>query len=95
VSDNYKTIEHQLRKYSFEFLKVSPEPLKMLEVLNKHNPQMIIDALKPNLLAAAIVYIYLKRNNLNGRGGITAKDLGEYFDVKASAISQKTFDVEF
>ena len=95
MSDNYKTIEHQLRKYSFEFLKVSPEPLKMLEVLNKHNPQMIIDALKPNLLAAAIVYIYLKRNNLNGRGGITAKDLGEYFDVKASAISQKTFDVEF
>lgn len=36
-----------------------------------------------------------KQNNLNGRGGITAKDLGEYFGVKAPAISQKTFDVEF
>jgi len=56
---------------------------------------MITDALKPNLLAAGIVYIYLKNNNLNGRGGITAKDLGRYFDVKATAISQKTFDVEF
>lgn len=95
MTDNYKTIEHQLRKYSFKFLKVSSEPLNMLEALNQHNPQIIIDAQKPNLLAASIVYIYLKRNNLNGRGGITAKDLGNYFDVKVSAISQKTFDVEF
>jgi len=95
MTDNYKTIEHQLRKYSFEFLKVSEEPLNMLQTLNENNPQMIIDAQKPNLLAASIVYIYLKRNSLNGCGGITAKDLGKYFDVKASAISQKTFDVEF
>jgi tetratricopeptide (TPR) repeat protein len=95
MTDNYKIIEHQLRKYSFEFLKVSEEPLNMLQTLNENNPQMIIDAQKPNLLAASIIYIYLKRNSLNGRGGITAKDLGKYFDVKASAISQKTFDVEF
>ena len=95
MTSNYKTIEHQLRKYSFEFLKVSNEPLEMLYSLNQNYPQMITDALKPNLLAAGIVYIYLKNNNLNGRGGITAKDLGRYFDVKATAISQKTFDVEF
>lgn len=95
MSDNYRTIEHQIRKYCFEFLKVSNEPLEMLSSLYEKHPQMIIDALKPNLLAAAIVYIYLKNNNLNGRGGITAKDLGQYFDVKAAAISQKTFDVEF
>jgi len=95
MTNNYKIIEHQLRKYSFEFLKVSNEPLEMLQSLNKNHPQMITDALKPSLLAAAIVYIYLKNNNLNGRGGITAKDLGQYFDVKAAAISQKTFDVEF
>lgn len=95
MTNNYKTIEHQLRKYSFEFLKVSNEPLEMLDSLNENYPQMITDAVKPNLLAAAIVYIYLKNNNLNGRGGITAKDLGKYFDVKAAAISQKAFDVEF
>lgn len=95
MSENYKTIEHQLRKYSFEFLKVSPEPLSMLEKLNENNPQMIIDAKKPNLLAAALVYIYLKNNNLNGRGGITAKDLSKYFEVTGASISQKTFDVEF
>jgi len=92
--NNYKTIEHQLRKYSFEFLKVSPEPLNMLETLKQNNPQMIEDAQKPNLLGAAIVYVYLKRNNLNGRGGITAKSVGEYFGVKAPAISQKAFYVE-
>lgn len=95
MTDNYKTIEHQLRKYSFEFLKVSPEPLNMLETLSKNNPQMIQDAQKPNLLAGAIVYIYLKQNNLNGRCGITAKSVGEYFDIKGSAITQKAFDVEF
>ncbi len=94
MTDNYKTIQHHLRKYSFEFLKVSPEPLNMLEILSENNPQMIQDAQKPNLLAAAIVYIYLKRNKLNGRGGITAKSVGEYFDVKGAAITQKVFDLE-
>lgn len=95
MTNNYNTIEHQLRKYSFEFLKVSSEPLEMLERLNENYSQMITDAQKPNLLAATIVYLYLKNNNLNGRGGITAKDLGQHFDVKAAAISQKAFDVEF
>ena len=89
--NNYKTIEHQLRKYSFEFLKVNPEPLNMLEKIHNSNPQMIEDAQKPNLLGAAIIYVYLKRNNLNGRGGITAKSVGEYFGVKAPAISKKHF----
>ena len=95
MNKNYNTIKLQLRKYSFEFLKVSNEPLIMLDRLNDKHPQMIIDAQKPNLLAAAIAYLYLKRNNLNGRGGITAKAVGEYFGVKAPAISAKTFDVEF
>lgn len=95
MTNNYKTIEHQLRKYSFEFLKVSNEPLEMLQTLNETNPNMITDAKKPNLLAASIIYVYLKRNKLNGRGGITAKAVGKYFDVKPTAITQKTFDVEF
>ena len=95
MNKNYNTIKTQLRKYSFEFLKVSDEPLIMLERLNDEHPNMIIDAQKPNLLAAAIVYVYLKRNDLNGRGGITAKAVGEYFGVKASAISAKASDVEF
>jgi len=94
MTNNYSTIEHQLRKYSFEFLKVSDEPLKMLDRLNEEHPNIIIDAQKPNLLAASIVYIYLKRNNLNGRSGITAKAVGEYFGVKATAISEKVFTVE-
>jgi len=95
MSDNYNIIEHQLRKYSFEFLKVSPEPLYILEKLQENNPQMILDAQKPKLLAASIIFIYLKRNNLNGRGGITTKDLSKYFESPPASITQKTFDVEF
>jgi len=95
MQTNYKTIEHQIRKYSFEHLKVSEVPLIMLEDLNEVNPQMIESAQKPNLLAAAIIYVFLKKSDMNGRGGITAKDVGEYFDVKAPAISQKSSDVEF
>jgi len=94
MQDNYKRIEHQIRKYSFEHLKVSEVPLIMLEDLNEINPQMIENAQKPNLLAAVIIYVFLKKSGLNGRGGITAKDVGDYFDVKAPAISQKAFDVE-
>ncbi len=93
--ENYNTIKTQLRKYSFELLKVSDAPLQMLERLKDEHPQMIEEAQKPNLLAAAIVYVYLKRNNLNGRGGITAKAVGEYFGVKGTAISAKASDVEF
>ena len=95
MQNNYNTIKIQLRKYSFEFLKVSNEPLDMLERLKDEHPQMIEEAQKLHLLAAAIVYVYLKRNNLNGRGGITAKAVGEYFGVKGTAISAKASDVEF
>jgi len=95
MQNNYNTIKIQLRKYSFEFLKVSNEPLDMLERLKDEHPNMIEEAQKSHLLAAAIVYVYLKRNNLNGRGGITAKAVGEYFGVKGTAISAKASDVEF
>ena len=95
MKTNYNIIKTMLRKYSFEFLKVSNEPLDMLERLKDEHPQMIEEAHKPYLMAAAIVYVYLKRNNLNGRGGITAKAVGEYFGVKGTAISAKASDVEF
>lgn len=95
MQDNYTLIAELLRNYCTEFLGANEEPARMLETLQQNNPQIIPDAQKPNLLAAAIVYIYLKRNNLNGRGGITTKNLGKYFDVKGSTITQKVFDVEF
>ena len=95
MQNNYKVIEHKIRKYSFEFLKVSEIPLIMLENLNDTHPQMIENAQKPDLLAASIIYVYLKKSGMNGRGGITAKDVGKYFDVKAAAISQKASDVDF
>ncbi len=95
MQTNYNIIKTQLRKYSFEFLKVSDEPLQMLERLKDEHPGMIEEAHKPNLLAAAIVYVYLRMNDLNGRGGISAKAVGEYFGVKGTAISAKASDLEF
>jgi len=95
MQNNYNTIKTQLRKYSFEFLNASDEPLQMLDRLKDEHRSVIEEAQKPHLLAAAIVYVYLKRNNLNGRGGITAKAVGEYFGVKGTAISAKSSDVEF
>ncbi|MDF1880003.1 hypothetical protein JHD50_01595 [Sulfurimonas sp. MAG313] len=95
MQKNYKEIEKLVLKYSFEKLKVSKEPEKLLKLLHKNNPEMIINAQNLGLLAAAIIYVYLKMNSLNGRGGITAKAVGLYFGIKASAITQKVFDVEF
>ncbi len=48
---------------------------------------MIQNALKPELISAAIVYSYLRENKLNGKGGITIKDLASYFDVKPQAVT--------
>ena len=95
MNSNYKNIKHQIRKYSFEFLKVNKEPLVMLDNLNEIYPDIIKNAKKPNLLAAAIIYVFLKNNGMNGKGGITAKDVGEFFNVSASAISQKASEVDF
>ena len=95
MSENYNIVKTQLQEYSFEFLKNSDGLQNMFDKLNDKRPNMIINAQKPNLLAAAIVYVYLRRNRLNGMGGITAKEVGKYFGIKASAISSKASDVEF
>ena len=91
---NYKQLEHLVLKYSFEKLMMSKEPEKLLNTLVQKAPEMIENAQNIELLAAAIIYSYLKRDGLNGRGGITAKDLALYFGVKAPNISQKVFDLE-
>ena len=95
MSTNYTAIESKLRKYSFQYLKVSEEPVKMLEYLHEEYPEVIEQARNPDLLAAALVYIYVKKEGLGGRGGITGKKIGEYFGVSAAAISQKVFDIDY
>ena len=92
---NYETIKSKLRKYSFQYLKVSEEPVEMLEYLHEEYPEVIESARNPDLLAAALVYIYVKKEGLGGRGGITGKKIGEYFGVSAAAISQKVFDIDY
>ncbi len=95
MTKNYRRLEHLILKYSFEKLQVSKEPEKLFKIFAKNAPEMIENAQNLELLAAALIYAYLKREGLNGRGGITAKDLASYFEVKAPNISHKVFDVEF
>jgi len=93
MKQRYEYLQKILRKYSFQYLKTSNEPLELLEKLKEVNPDMIMAAEKLDLLAGAIVYYYVKNKELNGRGGITAKAVATYFDTKPQSITQKTFDV--
>ena len=95
MQTNYNAIKTQLRKFSFEVFGGNDTLVQLLDRLQELHPERIKNAKKPNLLAASLVYLYLKKARLNGKSGITAKEIGEYFDVKASAISAKTADVEF
>jgi len=91
----YEYLQKILRKYGFQYLKVSNEPLKLLEKLKEINPNMIIKAKNLDLLASAIVLYFLKKEGLSGRGGITKNDVAKYFDTKPQAITQKEIDVSF
>jgi len=55
---------------------------------------MIENAVKTELISGAIIYSYLRRNDLNGKGGITIKDLAQYFNVGKQGITSKVFDVD-
>jgi len=91
---NYEIIKQQISKYCFEKLKVNKQPLKSFEKLYSMKEAMIINAVKPELISAAIIYSYARVHGLNGRGGITMKKLAEYFNTKTQAISSKVFDVD-
>jgi hypothetical protein len=45
-------------------------------------------------VAVARSTIYVRKAGLGGHGGITAKQIGEYFGVSTSSISQKVFDID-
>lgn len=92
--DNYTQIKKDLQRYCFEKLKNNKQPMNYLEELNDKNSTMIENAVKPKLITAAIIYSYLRRNKLNGKNGITIKDLAEYFHVGKQGISSKVFDVD-
>lgn len=95
MQTNYDKVKQLMMKYSFEKLQNRQDSLAVLDRLQKHEPQKIEDAKSLELLASALIYIYLKENGLSGRGGITAKDLAEYFGLKASSVTAKVMDVEF
>ena len=94
MNENYEKIKQQIKRYSFEKLKNSKQPLQYLEELQEKNSTMIENAVKPELISAAIIFSYLRRFKLNGRGGITTKDLASYFKVGVQGITSKVFDVD-
>ena len=58
-----------------------------------HRPEIVENAQNVTLLAASIIYGYLRMHNLHGRRGITAKEIGDFFHIKPPAIQQKLFYV--
>jgi tetratricopeptide (TPR) repeat protein len=94
MNDYFNIIKKQIQLYSFEKLRVSQEPINLFEKLAKNSPQMIQNAKRPELISAAIIYLYLKAYNLNGKGGITTKDLASHFNVSPQSITSKVFDVD-
>lgn len=94
MNNNNELIKTQIRRFCFEKLKNNQTPLERFEKLANSSTAMIENALKPELISAAIIYSYLRENNLNGKGGITTKDLANYFDVKPQAVTSKVFDVD-
>ena len=91
---NHDLIKHQIKKFCFEKLKNNQEPLERFEKLVNSSSNMIENALKPELISAAIIFSYLREHKLNGRGGITTKQLADYFGVKPQAVTSKVFDVD-
>ena len=59
---NYEYIKLQIKKYSFEKLKVSKEPEKLFEKLYNLKSEMIENAVVPELISAAVIYSYIRRN---------------------------------
>jgi len=94
MNQNYQITQNLIRRFCFERLKNNQEPLEHFEMLGRVNSAMINGAKKPELLAAAVIYSYLRENNLHGRGGITAKEVAGYFALKPQAVTAKVFDVD-
>jgi tetratricopeptide (TPR) repeat protein len=95
MQTHYDTLKQLILKYCFEKLQNNQDALKLLVALQTRQPQKIEDAKNLELLAASLIYIYLKREGLSGRGGVTAKDLAEYFGLKATSVTAKVMDIEY
>lgn len=94
MNNNYLTIKKQIQKYSFEKLKNNKEILERFELLYQKNNTMIHNSVKPQLISAGVIYSYLREHKLNGKSGITMKDLAQYFDITTNAVSEKTFNID-
>ena len=58
METNYEKIKYQIKRYSFEKLKNNKLPLEYFEELYNTKPTMIQNAVKPELISAAVIYSY-------------------------------------
>ena len=65
------------------------ELLSLLDQVAEENPGIIERSKKLDLLAASIVWAYLRRAGLNGQGGITLEKVSKYFGVYPGSVQQK------
>lgn len=66
----------------------------LLHRIEKEDAKTIERSKNLDLLAASIVWAYLRWIGLNGHGGITLESVAEFFGVKSGSVAQKasTFD---
>lgn len=91
---NHELIKRQIKKFCFEKLKNNQAPLERFEKLLNSNSNMVENAVKPEIISGAIIFSYLREHKLNGRGGITTKQLADYFGLSPQAITSKVFDID-
>ena len=95
MKEKYRCLAKRVREYSFKYLKVSDDPIELLNSLRDLYPAMISNVKNLDLLAAAIVYYHVRAERLGGKGGLTKKSIAAYFGVKEQSVTQKTFDISF
>ncbi|WP_456457702.1 tetratricopeptide repeat protein [Nitratifractor sp.] len=70
------------------------ELLSLLHRIEKEDPKILERSKKLDLLAASIVWAYLRWAGLNGQGGITMEMVANYFGVYPGSVQQKASSID-
>jgi len=96
MNTNYTTVKALIESFTKEYLPDRvDEILSLLDTLNENNSNKIENAVNLELLASTLIYIYAKKNGINGRGGITTSLLGKFFKIKPASINPKINDLDY
>ena len=93
--NHYQAVKAKLRQFSHEFLEGDSGVVELLDKLFQEHPDKVNLAKNLDLLAASLLFLYLRREGKTGRGGFTAKKLASHFGVSAGGVSQKASDLDW